>query len=85
LLHELIGVEMLVMAEDMVHQPQSLRRHAHPAALQEFDKAVPRRQGNLHGAEGVGHRALIETTRRYDGRNLAKLSVTDEKPVSIRF
>jgi hypothetical protein len=54
LLHQLVGIKVLVVAEDMVHQRQPLRRHAHPAALQELNKPVPRGEGNLHGTERIG-------------------------------
>jgi len=56
LLHELVRVEVLVVAEDMVHQRQPLRRDPHAAALQELDEAVPRSEGNLHGTERIGVR-----------------------------
>jgi hypothetical protein len=42
LLHELVGVEVLVMAENLIHKRQTLRRHPHSAALQEFDEAIAR-------------------------------------------
>ena len=44
LLHELIGVKMLVPREYMLHQCQPLLRHPHPAALQILNKPLARRK-----------------------------------------
>lgn len=40
LFHELVGVEMLVPRENVIHQGQPLLRHPHAAALQVFHEPI---------------------------------------------
>lgn len=64
LLHELIGVEMLVPREDVLDQRQPLLRDPHAATLEEFDEPVAWREGDRNGAEGFigcGHGSVAET------------------------
>ena len=53
LLHELVGVEMLVAGEDVIDEGQALLGHPHAAALEELDKAVARGEGDGDVAQGV--------------------------------
>ena len=57
LLHELVGVEMLVPREDVLDQGQPLLRDAHAAALQILDEPVAGRERNGNVAERslIGH------------------------------
>ncbi len=58
LLHELIGIEMLMPREDLLDQCQPLLRDAHVAALQVFDKPLAGREGDGHATQRIliGHK-----------------------------
>ena len=53
LLHELLGVKMLMTRENMFDEGQSLLGHAHTATLEIFDEAVARGKGDGDIAKGV--------------------------------
>jgi hypothetical protein len=51
LLHELLGIEMLVPTEDMLNEVLPLLRDPHSAALQELVEPLLRRESNLDLAQ----------------------------------
>ena len=53
LFQELVGVEMFVMAEDVIDQQAAGLRHSHPTALQVLFKTLERSRGNLDASQCV--------------------------------
>lgn len=70
LLHQLIGIEVLVSAENLIDQRQTLLRHAHPPALQEFDKPIARRERNGNVLEIGRHSHSCIHCKEIDGEEV---------------
>jgi hypothetical protein len=97
LLHELVGIEMLVPREDVIDERQPLLRDAHAAALQVFDEPLAWGRGDGNVAQGglVGHGAILAAGERkpivVETDNAGELPKNKpkrhngEEPVSIRF
>lgn len=71
LLHELVGIEMLMAAKDVVDQGQPLLGHSHAAALQVLDEPIPRRKRDGHTFERSIRR---HQTTKTDKRTIAEES-----------